>query len=327
MSRRVIVVAFTCIILAALAFSVTRLVRTQTVAPEPSSALAQWLTLSPQQRQQIERLDPQYHRDAAALAQQLHHERRLLADMLEAGAATDMDILEQVERIIAAHNALERRVAEHLVTMRRELEPEQRRQLGRFAAGQVRRGMGRRAAEGEGPGAGPRHQRPHRDHDGAIDDRPRHGRAEARDGRDDRPGRAREGSIRHTIDLLFEHHDRIDRQVEDLPDGVLTTTTSADEKIADALRRHVRQMKQQLAVGRAMRRGDPLFRELFAHRARIQMEIEDVPGGVRVRHTSEDPEVVLLIRQHAHAAVSQFIEQGPQREHRHTPLPPGYPRR
>ncbi|MFA9480255.1 hypothetical protein ACERK3_18435 [Phycisphaerales bacterium AB-hyl4] len=86
-------------------------------------------------------------------------------------------------------------------------------------------------------------------------------------------------------------------------------------------------MKDRLASGQPMRRGDPLFRELFEHHARVNMQIEDVPGGVRVRQTSDAPQIVLLIRQHAHAAVSEFVEIGPDRERRPTPLPESYQRR
>jgi quercetin dioxygenase-like cupin family protein len=40
-----------------------------------------------------------------------------------------------------------------------------------------------------------------------------------------------------------------------------------------------------------------------------------------VVETSDDPEVVALIRQHAHRAVSEFVERGMDRAHEPTPLP------
>lgn len=69
---------------------------------------------------------------------------------------------------------------------------------------------------------------------------------------------------------------------------------------------------------------DPLFREIFRHHEKIELEIEEVPGGVRVAETSEDAEVVLLIRQHALRAVSEFVEGGMRRAMQPTPLPDEY---
>ncbi len=50
----------------------------------------------------------------------------------------------------------------------------------------------------------------------------------------------------------------------------------------------------------------------------------DIPDGIRVTHTSDDPQVVLLIRQHARRFVGEAAEQGMSRAMRPTPLPEGY---
>lgn len=325
MNRRIRIVTLACLLVGGLAFSVTWAVRSPPgPAADSASPLAQWLALSPAQVERIGQLDPGYRDEAAELADTLHQHRQTLAELLEDSDATDMQILEQVELVISAHNALERRVAEHLMAMRHELEPDQRQRLGRHAAGEVRRGMGQRWRDGQGRGMG-RGRGPGQ----ADDDRPRHGQQRLHDDASRAPGRMGPGGggrMRETIDFLFAHHESIDRQVEDLPDGVLTTTTSEDASVVDALRLHVRQMKDRLASGQPMRRGDPLFRELFEHHARVNMHIEDVPGGVRVRQTSKDPQVVLLIRQHARV-VSEFVKIGPEREHRPSPMPEGYQRR
>ena len=287
---------------AAIAFAAAWLVRTCTAPDRPDVSIAQWLALSPQQAQRLQQIDPAFARDVADMAGQLDHARQTLAQLLEHEHATDLQILDQVEHVIDAHNALERRVAEHLVQLRGELEPTQRQRLGRHAADHIRLGLGRHA-------------------NGSRADR-------------DQPPRRRLGppehadthnSIRQTIDQLFENHRQIQRHVELLPDGVLTTTTSDDPQVTRDLRLHVQQMKQRLEAGQPMRRGDPLFRELFKHHHAIQMHIQDVPGGVQVRQTSADPQVVMLIHSHADV-VSQFIEQGPPRQHQITPLPDGYQR-
>ena len=125
---------------------------------------------------------------------------------------------------------------------------------------------------------------------------------------------------------LLRSPDRIERNVRNVPNGVVAVTTSDDPRVAELIRRHVRQMRASYDRDEPVRTRDPLFRELFANRERINLEIEDIPGGVRVLHTSDDPRVVPLIRQHAHHFVSEAAEQGMARVMRRTPLPDGYDR-
>lgn len=136
-----------------------------------------------------------------------------------------------------------------------------------------------------------------------------------------RMGRGGGGGPHDTIHALLADHEAIERRVVDRPDGVETWTESDDPEVAARIRVHVRQMRDRLESGRPMRRWDPLFAAIFAHADAIEMTIEDTPQGVRVVETSEDPEVVALIRQHAHRAVSEFVERGMDRAHEPTPLP------
>ncbi|HEV2061397.1 MAG TPA: hypothetical protein VGR12_00980 [Solirubrobacteraceae bacterium] len=126
------------------------------------------------------------------------------------------------------------------------------------------------------------------------------------------------------IRRLLRAHRQIDRAVADVPGGVRTRTVSDDPEIAALIRTHVRQMKARVEAGEPIRGMDPLFREIFEHHREIEMEVEDVPGGVRVRETSDEAQVVLLIRQHARRAVSEFVRRGMRRAMQRTPLPPGY---
>lgn len=128
----------------------------------------------------------------------------------------------------------------------------------------------------------------------------------------------------HVIHGLLMQHGKIRREVEDIPGGVRTITTSDDPKITQSIRAHVQQMKQRVENGRAIRHMDPVFREIFEHHDQIEIQIQEVPGGVRVIETSKDPQVAVLIRQHARKAVSEFVESGMQRAMRPTPLPEGY---
>ena len=123
---------------------------------------------------------------------------------------------------------------------------------------------------------------------------------------------------------LFMQHEKIHRAVEEIPGGVRTMTTSEDPQVTDLIRTHVREMKERIEMGQPIRQMDPLFREIFRHHEKIRLEIEDVPGGVRATETSDDPQVTLLIRQHAKRAVSEFVQGGMNRAMQGTPLPEGY---
>lgn len=127
-----------------------------------------------------------------------------------------------------------------------------------------------------------------------------------------------------TIRKMLQNHEKISRQVEELDNGVKTRTTSNDPEIAAAIQRHVRQMKRRMESREPIRQMDPLFRELFRYADKIDIDIEDLENGVLVIETSEDPQAVKLIKQHAHRAVSEFAEQGMSRAMQPTPLPEGY---
>jgi hypothetical protein len=128
----------------------------------------------------------------------------------------------------------------------------------------------------------------------------------------------------HSIHGLLTNHRNIERRVEDIPNGVRTVTTSDDPEIAQLIRTHVRQMEARYDRGQPIRMMDPVFRELFRNRDRASLDHEDVPGGIRVTHTSDDPNVVLLIRRHARGFVSEAAAEGMARAMRPTPLPEGY---
>lgn len=135
--------------------------------------------------------------------------------------------------------------------------------------------------------------------------------------------RAMMRDMRIIHDLLV-NHEEILRQVEDIPGGIRSRTTSDNAEIADLIRTHVRQMRRRIERGDPIRQMDPVFREIFDHHDEIEMALEDVNGGVRVIETSADRQVTLLIRQHARRAVSEFIASGMDRAMRPTPLPDGY---
>ena len=126
------------------------------------------------------------------------------------------------------------------------------------------------------------------------------------------------------IRSLLMNHDAITRTVQDIPGGVRTVTTSKDPEIAKTIRTHVWAMKARLAKNEPIRQMDPLFRQIFLHHGEIELQVQDIPGGVRTVETSKNPQATLLIRQHARAAVSEFAKYGMPRAMQPTPLPKGY---
>ena len=101
------------------------------------------------------------------------------------------------------------------------------------------------------------------------------------------------------IHQLLQRHDEIRRDVEDVATGIRARTTSRDGHVAELTREHVWQMKARIENGDPIRLMDPVFREIFRHHAEVEMDIEQIPGGVLVVETSSNPQVELLIRQHA----------------------------
>jgi hypothetical protein len=127
--------------------------------------------------------------------------------------------------------------------------------------------------------------------------------------------------------FLLQNHDRIRRQVKELPDGVETVTESDDPEVAAAIREHVAAMARRLKEGRPIHARDPLFAEIFRHADAIVLVEEPTEKGIRVRETSPDPYVAELIRAHA-AVVDAFVARGMAEMHRNHAVPerpPGEP--
>ncbi len=121
------------------------------------SPLARWLDLDVTTSKQIEELDPRFAEDLKSCQKELTIARSSLAALLEDETAPNDRIRGQIEDCIAKHNALERRVAQYLLTVRNHLTPDQQKKLFRLCAQGVRKGRGNgwgRANHAEGDGAG-----------------------------------------------------------------------------------------------------------------------------------------------------------------------------
>lgn len=108
---------------------------------------------------------------------------------------------------------------------------------------------------------------------------------------------------------LLRDHDTIRRVVRHLPNGVDATTESDDPDVAARIIDHGKAMQARVASGARVRAWDPVFADLFAKHDAIRLEVTTTARGVRIVETSEDPEVVALLRSHA-MGVSEFVRSG-----------------
>jgi hypothetical protein len=122
-------------------------------------------------------------------------------------------------------------------------------------------------------------------------------------------GGHRGGGDMVAIHALFANRDQIRRTVTHIPGGVRTTTESDDPAVVAQLREHVQSMYERLKDKRAINGRDPLFVALFEHADEIKFRTENTAKGITVTETSDNPEVVGLIRRHAEV-VNKFIANG-----------------
>lgn len=127
----------------------------------------------------------------------------------------------------------------------------------------------------------------------------------------------------NVFQTLLRYHDRIQRQVENLPDGLRAITTSQDPKVVKLLHDHVPAMHRRLQENFSLRNWDPAFAEIFAQHDKVRMEVTLLPDGVLVEEKSNDPNVVKLI--HAHGEViNLFVRDGFVQGQKISPLPADY---
>ena len=116
--------------------------------------LARWLGLSAEQAEAVKKADPVFEGDADRQTAALGAEREKLAALLDDPKSADDQVMKQVERVIDAHNTLERRVAKHVLAIRSSLTADQQKQLMGLCASGVRRAAGRQWRRGRGLGDG-----------------------------------------------------------------------------------------------------------------------------------------------------------------------------
>ena len=111
------------------------------------------------------------------------------------------------------------------------------------------------------------------------------------------------------VHQLLGKHERIERTVVNLPDGIRTVTESDDPKVAQDIRTHVASMEKRLADGRQFSMFSPTLPFLFENRDKIRMTTEMTAKGAVVTRVSDDAKVVAALQEHA-VEVSELARDG-----------------
>jgi len=114
---------------------------------------------------------------------------------------------------------------------------------------------------------------------------------------------------RDIFHYLLQNHEEIRREVTNIDKGVETITESDNAEVVKKLQEHVASMHGRIKDSRRLRMWDDLFVKIFDHADEIEMKVTNIEKGVKVVETSDNPEVVKLIQQHA-KVVSGFSEYG-----------------
>jgi len=118
------------------------------------------------------------------------------------------------------------------------------------------------------------------------------------------------------LKTIFKNHKQITRTVENISNGITTTTETTDDKLRDALVRHVVAMVARLEEKRDPKIiiQSPTLDKLFAESDAIQTNITMTELGIVVTQTSTNPIVVKTLQTHA-AEVSDMARRGTEAVH------------
>lgn len=108
---------------------------------------------------------------------------------------------------------------------------------------------------------------------------------------------------------MLQGHDKIERTVTNLPEGIRTVTQSEDPQVAQSIKAHVASMEKRLAEGRVFNLFSPTLPVLFENKDKIKTVVETTETGSIVTQTSGDPKVVAALQAHA-IEVSELARDG-----------------
>ena len=118
------------------------------------------------------------------------------------------------------------------------------------------------------------------------------------------------------LKTIFKNHKQITRTVENISNGITTTTETTDDKLRNALVSHVVAMVARLEEKRDPKIiiQSPTLDKLFAESDAIQTNITMTELGIVVTQTSTNPIVVKTLQTHA-AEVSDMARRGMEAVH------------
>ena len=121
-------------------------------------------------------------------------------------------------------------------------------------------------------------------------------------------------SIAH--DLVM-NHDRIQRTVINLTNGVRTVTESSDPRIAALIRQHTIEMTARVTAGSDpnLPMESPAVKTIFRNRSLIRTRTDTSATGIIVEQTSTDSLTVIALQRHA-AEVTDLVREGMAAMHR-----------
>jgi hypothetical protein len=125
-------------------------------------------------------------------------------------------------------------------------------------------------------------------------------------------GGMHDDAFRADMGLVHEmlgSHERIERKVTNLPNGIRTVTESDDPQVAATIKAHVASMANRLEAGREFNLFSPTIPVLFENKHKIRTAVEPTEKGVTVTQTSDDAKVVAALQEHA-VEVSELVRDG-----------------
>lgn len=163
------------------------------------------------------------------------------------------------------------------------------------------------------------HKGGHLSHDISSSEHVKHNGAAHEHDEVNMPGlQGRDATDQEVNDLkeIFRSHKGISRSVSNLENGIITTTEATNERLREAIVSHVSLMVTRLQEGRnpEIIIQSPTLDALFDVYDEIETEIETTELGVKVIQTSDNPEVVSVLQQHA-AEVSDMSRRGMEAVH------------
>ncbi|MEP6720352.1 MAG: hypothetical protein ABJA77_02825 [Variovorax sp.] len=108
---------------------------------------------------------------------------------------------------------------------------------------------------------------------------------------------------------LLAEHDRIERKVTSLSNGIRTVTESDDAQVAKTIQAHVASMTARLSEGRGFNMFGKTLPILFENKDKIETKVEMTQKGAIVTQTSVDSRVVAALQGHAEE-VSELARDG-----------------